>query len=529
MPKPPTGILLSLGLCGALWVSSAWAQTPEPLAADFKVSERSYFDFTPDIDMDARGNFVVVWSHGKQAYYGPEWDIWGRRFSSDGRPATDAFRVNDDTIGQHRPAEVAVTPDGRFVVVWHARPHNYPGGDIRARLFDSRAAPQGGDLLIASDSAGYDLFSADVAADANGNFVVVWEREIRLVRGTIQARRFSSTGTGLGEEFRVNVGDSELPFFPTVHWTPDGGFLVVWVTIEGASGQRYSSDGLSVGQPFTVHDSYARGIISRIDVAPSGQFVVAWMEFTDSNYDDVDIFARTFSANATPLSDRFQVNTAMTGPQEFPSVAMERGGEFIVVWDSPVSMGTDDWGDSIQGQRFSSTGKRVGDEFQVNTTTLYYQTRPSVAAVSGKGFVVAWTSWEDFPYISYIRGRRFGPTPAFCSQTETIACLNRGRFQVEVEWTDFAGKSGLGRRVAQGSDDSALFWFFGPNNWEVLVKVLDGCAINHRFWVFAAATTNVAYVLRVTDTETGQVREYENPLGRAADAVTDSAAFATCQ
>ena len=64
---------------------------------------------------------------------------------------------------------------------------------------------------------------------------------------------------------------------------------------------------------------------------------------------------------------------------------------------------------------------------------------------------------------------------------------------------------------------------------EVLVKVLDGCAINHRFWVFAATTTNVAYVLRVTDTETGQVREYENPLGKPADAITDTAAFATCR
>ena len=49
------------------------------------------------------------------------------------------------------------------------------------------------------------------------------------------------------------------------------------------------------------------------------------------------------------------------------------------------------------------------------------------------------------------------------------------------------------------------------------------------FWVFAcAATTNVEYTLTVTDTVTGSVRTYENDLGQAAQAVTDTDAFATC-
>ena len=71
-------------------------------------------------------------------------------------------------------------------------------------------------------------------------------------------------------------------------------------------------------------------------------------------------------------------------------------------------------------------------------------------------------------------------------------------------------------------------WFFTPNNWEMLVKVLDGCSLNGHFWVFAAATTDVEYVLRVTDMQTGAVREYSNPLGNAAAAITDTSAFSAC-
>ncbi len=56
----------------------------------------------------------------------------------------------------------------------------------------------------------------------------------------------------------------------------------------------------------------------------------------------------------------------------------------------------------------------------------------------------------------------------------------------------------------------------------------SGGASFNNFWVFAAASTNVEVKLTVTDTETGEVKEYTNPLGQAAPAVTDTAAFATC-
>ncbi len=107
-------------------------------------------------------------------------------------------------------------------------------------------------------------------------------------------------------------------------------------------------------------------------------------------------------------------------------------------------------------------------------------------------------------------------------------CLNRGRFFVEVSWRDFAGNTGRAAAVPVDSTDSSLLWFFDPDNWEMLVKVLDGCTFNNRFWVLAAATTNVEYELRVVDTTTGDEKSWHNPLGTAAAAITDTNAFATC-
>ncbi len=76
------------------------------------------------------------------------------------------------------------------------------------------------------------------------------------------------------------------------------------------------------------------------------------------------------------------------------------------------------------------------------------------------------------------------------------------------------------------SADSALFYFFSKDNWELMVKVLDGCAINGHLWVYAAASTDVGYTLRVKDRFGGRAtREYVHPAGPPAPALTDGEAF----
>ena len=107
-------------------------------------------------------------------------------------------------------------------------------------------------------------------------------------------------------------------------------------------------------------------------------------------------------------------------------------------------------------------------------------------------------------------------------------CLNQDRFRVEVEWIDFDGSRGPGSVAPCGSNDSGIFSFFDPNNWEMLVKIVNGCGFNDRYWVFFAATTNLGYRLTVTDTATNAQRVYTNTAGTPAPAVTDIGAFTTC-
>ncbi len=99
-----------------------------------------------------------------------------------------------------------------------------------------------------------------------------------------------------------------------------------------------------------------------------------------------------------------------------------------------------------------------------------------------------------------------------------------GRFRVEVAWGDF----GEGDGQAGGemlNEESGYFWFFRPGNIELMVKVVDGGAVNGNFWVFYGALSNVEYQLTITDTASGMQKVYRNPARHFAS-VGDTMAFA---
>ena len=118
------------------------------------------------------------------------------------------------------------------------------------------------------------------------------------------------------------------------------------------------------------------------------------------------------------------------------------------------------------------------------------------------------------------------PPPA-CVENATTVCLNGGRFKVEATWRTPQGQTGPGR-ANRLTEDTTSFWFFEDTNVEMIVKVLNACVVNQRYWVFAGGLTNVEVQLKVTDTATGEFQTYVNPQGRAFQPIQDTEAFPGC-
>lgn len=117
-----------------------------------------------------------------------------------------------------------------------------------------------------------------------------------------------------------------------------------------------------------------------------GNFIVVWSSYRQDGSSN-GVFGQRFDPNCEPLGGEFQVNSAASGNQTEPSVAMDAVGSFVVAWHGP---GVSD--EDIFAQRFDPNGQAVGVEFCVNRLTDSRQRYPKVAVSTAGAFGIVWES-----------------------------------------------------------------------------------------------------------------------------------------
>jgi virginiamycin B lyase len=126
------------------------------------------------------------------------------------------------------------------------------------------------------------------------------------------------------------------------------------------------------------------------------------------------------------------------------------------------------------------------------------------------------------------------PVNGPCTASDTILCIDdtQGdrRFQVEVEYetAQAGGLAGKGKAIplaSLGVARGGLFWFFSEDNPELVVKILNGCATNQKYWVFISGGTNVGLIITVSDTVTGEVHTYYNRENTPFAPIQDTSAL----
>src|SRR5688572_31726976 len=122
-------------------------------------------------------------------------------------------------------------------------------------------------------------------------------------------RRALLAGGPIGDEFLVNTFTEGYQWEPSVAADADGDFVIVWESIgqdgddEGVYGQRYAADGTPLGAEFQVNTETI-GPQSEPDVAmdDAGNFVVVWRGITEEGPgpENAGIFAQRFDAAGVP-------------------------------------------------------------------------------------------------------------------------------------------------------------------------------------------------------------------------------------
>ncbi len=490
MNRSHVAMLFAAALC-AVPAGGQIVPTLGPLAVINETTPGA--QFSPGVAFGPAGSPLAVWA-GPDANQHTQ--VFGRLLDAMGAPSGHEFQINPAGSTPASP-RVAGNAAG-FAVAWID-----PGG-VFLRRYDSHGTPLGAAVRVDTSASAY---SCDVALNAAGDALVVWTviSNPQIGQSYVYARRVRPDGT-LGD--RKGLTPESLSATPPVRVAaaPDGGFLAEWIHFLAGNAapvrvQRLGPSG-DWAPPIQVNE--AEGFPNRIGprplFRPDGGFSVLWL-YTPLLAPFLAVKERSFDAAGNPLTG--EVGLALSGGISFDAVS-DPGGNTLVL------------GTGGQGHLFDRSWHEL-----TPVTFLPWVSEPALAADSAGNFLALWTLGpEALPTYgdgsaSTILGQRLDAVP--CIPGSSVLCLGpSGRFHARVAWTNpNNGDTGAGHALPLTGDTGA-FWFFGDQNLELMIKVLDGTSVNLRYWLYSGSLSNVEYTLTVTDTLTGVERAYHNPAGQFA-------------
>lgn len=275
--------------------------SPGILTREVQISEDLHYrKGNPAVAASWRGSrWVVVWhSIGQDGFWG---GIYGRRLSSIAEPVGDEFQINTFTGGTELFPDVAMNYRGDFVVVWLSADGAGHEG-IYGQRYDWEFNPVGDEMEIVNFGDTGDVavpfHGPAVAMDPAGNFVVAWTK--LTGDADIYARRYYANGEPAGPAFRVNSYTERGQRAVDVAMDQRGNFVVVWQSegqdgsSTGVYGQLFDGFGTPVDEEFQVNEYTTGGQAEpSVDMADVGTWTVAWSS-EGQDGDGYGIFARSY-------------------------------------------------------------------------------------------------------------------------------------------------------------------------------------------------------------------------------------------
>ena len=304
-------------------------------------------------------------------------------------------RINTFTTGNQNNSAVAMDAPGDYVVAWQSAGQDGSSYGIYAQRYNAAGATQGSEFRVNTFTTGAQT-RPTVAMDATGDFAIVWQSNEQDGNGYgVFAQRYNAAGIAQGSEFKVNAFTTGLQGFPSVAMDATGDFAITWESYAqdgisyGVYAQRYNATGIAQGVEFKVN-AFTLGIQNYPAVAmdAAGDFVITWQSVPQDG-DAYGVYAQRYSAAGAVRGSEFRVNTYVTGVQNHPSAAMDSSGNFAIVWES---LSQDGSAYGLYAQRYNAAGAAQGSEFPVNTYALGVQDHPSIAMDPSGDFAITWES-----------------------------------------------------------------------------------------------------------------------------------------
>ena len=328
------------------------------------------------------------------------------------RPRGPEIRVDILPASHRYSTQVAMAPNGDFVVVWQTGhmlvPEEGPSR-IWLRLFRADGKPKTKQLRVSN--ARSDEMWPRLTMAADGSFLVVWQGG-STSDTSVFGRRFDAGGKPRGDRFRLSLNAQGSQEQPTAAFARDGSFVAAWVS-HGHSfedpwdvyARRFDAAGQPLGPEFLVStESAEEQDTPQVALSASGDFLIGWVSWVGEG-GFFDVLGRRFARDGAPQSDEILLNAEDNeqASQDELALGMREDGSFVVIWTDRTN---DPGSGSLNGQRFAANGEPAGRPLQIIGPPGGFQGQPAIAMAADGSFFATWLG-STSPSSLGILGRWF--------------------------------------------------------------------------------------------------------------------------
>ncbi len=294
-----------------------------------------------------------------------------------------AMPIETDNTGDAFSPSVAIDGQGNAFAVWS----QFDG--TRTNAWAARFVPGFGwetPTTIETETFGTGVI--DVAADASGNAIAVWEQNDASLTN-IWANRYVA-GVGWGIAAPIESGSAGNAYSPQVAMDASGKAMAAWQYHDGIRWRAYANLYWGAwGTPVAIDPGTGGGVLDHaLAVDPNGNAVVVVSQCCGP----ADIYANNYSASGGAWSVPRLIETDDAGDAISTSVAMDAGGNAIATWRQWD--GTDR---TAMANRYAA-GTGWGLALAIETNPGDVGGTPSVA-MDGAGNAIA--VWEQYDGVRY--------------------------------------------------------------------------------------------------------------------------------
>ncbi|MEM6939980.1 MAG: DUF4214 domain-containing protein [Pseudomonadota bacterium] len=350
--------------------------------------------WAPDILALPDGRTAVAWTANLNE------GIFLRFFGRDGTPEGAAIRVTDAGEQGNRPS-LQLSESGTLLITYTSLSGSLfdSRAEIRAKHLDLNGVSQGPSTLIFSHPEHVTSVSPQAVVLEDGRSVTLFMNLGLDGDSTgLFLRLADSGGSGIGNVIQVANTSESFQTTGSIARLNDGGMVVAFDSrgVDGSSNATllrfFDASGGARGNQIQVNQHTAgRQGDPDVAVLPDGRVVVAW-ESDDQDGSGKGIYARLYSADGSPETGEFRVNTETLNDQENVAIAATPDGGFLVVWSHQPTGVTS----VTRFQQYDAAGTPMGPEGRVLVGPENLDNFPALSIGADGLARVAWLNTADF-------------------------------------------------------------------------------------------------------------------------------------